>query len=84
MLKRAAGGVEAFQTLITKSSLSKGVQPSIWLERHRMVGLPSRAEMLHWWGVSEIGLALMAYVFAVVGPSGFHMPLAAWSRVGSK
>ena len=36
-----------------------------------MVGLPSRAEMLHWWGVSEIGLALMAYVFAVVGPSGF-------------
>ena len=26
----------------------------------------------HWWGVSEIGLALMAYVFAVVGSSGFH------------
>lgn len=24
------------------------------------------------WGVSEIGLAHMAYVFAVVGSSGFH------------
>ena len=25
-----------------------------------------------WWGVSEIGLAPMAYVFAVEGSSGFH------------
>jgi hypothetical protein len=33
-----------------------------------------------WWGVSEIGLALMAYVFAVVGSSGFHTVCSEFSH----
>ena len=32
------------------------------------------------WGVSEIGLALMVYVFAVVGSSGFHTVYSEFSH----
>jgi hypothetical protein len=32
------------------------------------------------WSVSEIGLALMAYVFAVVGSSGFHTVCSEFSH----